>query len=92
MTKFKELLGRASWKFFHTMASADRQPPQNLRRNFYLFMHSLANIYPCEQCRLHLKKLIKEDEPKINSYRDMKMYFHKLHNKVNKYLGKPIYN
>jgi len=89
---WRELLGRRTWFFLHTLAAkypeeptkADEVAVQNL-------VATMGQHYPCPLCRRHLQaKLV---DPSLGpvptkSRTDLAIWFCKLHNMVNDDLGK----
>ena len=56
------------------------------------FMYSLAHLFPCKICGNHLLRMLDKEGVNTNSKEDLVNYICKIHNIVNKVLGKPIFD
>ena len=74
-------LGKSVWRDLHLFA--EHEPNFDLETT----IQCLLNHYPCAVCRDHLKTNVKQMD-RITSNTDCKIYLWKLHNIVNKMLGK----
>lgn len=84
---YKNRLGRAGWKFLHTMADGwNTDPDPYTTNNFRHFLYYLSEIYPCKTCRNHMKQYFRLYPPIAS-----KKYLIDFHNNVNLRLKKPIY-
>jgi FAD-linked sulfhydryl oxidase len=86
-------LGRAFWHVFHTVASsyperASREQATILRDWVYL----TARLYPCGECAEHFQKMLKVEPPVVNGHEGVAMWACRVHNLVNKHLGKPQFD
>ncbi|MBW0475014.1 hypothetical protein O181_014729 [Austropuccinia psidii MF-1] len=89
----KAELGRATWKFLHTMAARfPEKPTEDEREALKSFIYLFSRLYPCGDCARHFQELLKEYPPQTSSRITASMHLCSLHNKVNKRLGKPQYN
>ena len=92
MEDFKNRLGRSTWNFLHVLANGYPNVPTKrdklLMRNF---LDTLTEIYPCKLCAVHMKSMFAKNPYKMNTRNEFKMYLCKIHNIVNKRLGKDIY-
>lgn len=81
----KEQLGQGTWRLLHAIT-------ENIERNddneklFKNFIQSLQYLYPCRQCRKHLREMDLHDIQMTPSW------LCSFHNKVNLRLGKKLYN
>lgn len=84
-----ETLGRATWTFLHTLAAS--QPPtltekeqSRLRR----FISDFSNLYPCAPCAESFRDILGHHPPNTASGPKFADWMCKVHNEVNKELGK----
>jgi hypothetical protein len=88
----KAELGRATWRFLHTMTLRfPEKPTQSDRDTLLRFMHDFSRLYPCGECAEHFQALLKELPPQTSSRMASALWLCSAHNKVNERLGKPIF-
>ena len=84
--------GPSLWHFLHIMSFNYPNEPTNDQKHQYMnFIFSLEHILPCKYCRMNLKKNFKAYPltMKCMESRDtFSRYIYKLHETVNKLLGK----
>lgn len=86
-------LGRATWTFLHTMAAYyPDQPTIQQQDKMTSFISLFSQFYPCSYCAAHLREELKTDTPLTGSRSELTLWFCRLHNKVNKRLGKPTFD
>ncbi|EQK98640.1 ERV2 protein-like protein [Ophiocordyceps sinensis CO18] len=86
-------LGRATWKFLHTVAAKyPEKPTPGHRKTFELFFLSFGKLYPCGDCAKHFRALLKEMPPQTSSRNSAAGWLCEVHNKVNRRLRKPIFD
>ncbi|KAM0673312.1 hypothetical protein GVAV_003280 [Gurleya vavrai] len=89
---YKEELGRGTWFLLHSIANNySDKPTQQERKNTLDFLNLLAEIYPCEDCRINYKNHLKDYKPNLESKSKLKLWLCNLHNKVNQSIGKDLY-
>ncbi|KAI8882209.1 hypothetical protein K501DRAFT_251727 [Backusella circina FSU 941] len=89
----KAELGRATWKFLHTMmARYPEKPTQYERESLRDFMHLFSKLYPCGECAGHFQKLLSQFPPQTVSRITASQWLCAMHNKVNERLEKPIFD
>ncbi|PLW14864.1 hypothetical protein PCANC_16914 [Puccinia coronata f. sp. avenae] len=89
----KAELGRATWKFMHTMtARFPEQPTADEREALKAFIYLFSRLYPCGDCARHFQELLKQYPPQTSSRNVASLHLCSLHNLVNERLGKPEYN
>ncbi|CAO3616152.1 unnamed protein product [Mucor hiemalis] len=89
----KAELGRATWKFLHTMmARYPEEPTESERKSLYDFMMLFSTLYPCGECANHFHKMITEFPPQTSSRFAASQWLCGMHNNVNERLGKPIFD
>jgi len=93
---WRELLGRRTWFFLHTLAAKYPEDPTEAdQASVKALVASLGQHYPCPICRQHLQgKLV---DPALgpvptSSRTDLTKWFCQLHNMVNSDLGKPQFS
>ena len=80
----KENLGRSTWMLLHEIVKHADKTEEN-EQIFISFMDSLTALYPCEECRQHMK--ININDPQLSE-----LWMCSFHNVVNTQLNKPLYN
>ncbi|VDN51696.1 unnamed protein product [Dracunculus medinensis] len=86
-------LGRSTWDFLHTMAAYYPERPSEVHKaNAKSFMFLLGKIYPCHHCAEDLRRDLENKPPEVDSKEEFSLWMCELHNRVNKKLGKPIFN
>ena len=89
----KAELGRATWKFMHTMtARFPENPTPDEREALKAFIYLFSRLYPCGDCARHFQELLKQYPPQTSSRNVASLHLCSLHNLVNERLGKPEYN
>ncbi|KAJ3130454.1 hypothetical protein HK098_000019 [Nowakowskiella sp. JEL0407] len=89
----KSELGRATWKFLHTMAGKYPNKPSPEEKKIMLnFIYGFAQVYPCGDCARHFSKLLKKNPPNVTDKEGLSKWFCNAHNIVNKRLEKPIFD
>lgn len=86
-------LGRASWKYFHTLlARFPDKPTKAEREKLSTFVQLYAELYPCGECSYHFVKLLDKYPPQTSSRTAAALWGCHVHNIVNDYLKKPEYD
>jgi FAD-linked sulfhydryl oxidase len=90
---FREELGRATWTLLHTMAAylPDR-PNAAEQAQLIQFMHALSVFYPCKECAMHFRAVMKVIPPVVRTQEEFSAWMCRVHNEVNKRLGKPQFD
>ncbi|SCV03922.1 LANO_0G07074g1_1 [Lachancea nothofagi CBS 11611] len=87
--KAKEELGRASWKYFHTvLARFPDEPTTEEREKLSQFLQLYAELYPCGECSYHFVQMLKKWPPQTSSRITAAMWGCHMHNRVNEHLKK----
>ncbi|XP_041363908.1 FAD-linked sulfhydryl oxidase ALR-like [Gigantopelta aegis] len=85
----KNELGRNTWSFLHTMAGYyPRTPSVQEKLNMTQFMQLFAQFYPCDYCAKDMRNDLKRSPPDVSSQDNFSQWLCRLHNTVNKKLGK----
>ncbi|KAF9964152.1 hypothetical protein BGZ70_006894 [Mortierella alpina] len=89
----KEILGRATWTFLHTMAAYYPEKPSAMEQTtMKSLLSSFSQFYPCGPCAEHLREEMKVDPPKVESRKELAWWMCGMHNKVNDILGKESFD
>lgn len=89
----KEELGRATWTLLHTLAAQyPDNPSRAQRKDVNTFLVSLAKVYPCGDCAEHFQTCIRNDPPDTTDKVSLQQWVCRLHNSVNRRIGKPTFN
>ena len=89
----KKELGNASWKYFHTLlARFPDEPTSEEREKLKSFIQLYAELYPCGECSYHFVKMIGKYPVQTSSRKTAALWGCDIHNKVNAYLKKDIYD
>ncbi|KAG6010789.1 hypothetical protein E4U21_004177 [Claviceps maximensis] len=89
----KAELGRATWKFLHTMVSRfPDKPSETDRKTLDSFFHLFGRLYPCGDCARHFRKMLTQFPPQTSSRNAAAGWLCSIHNVVNKRLDKPQFD
>lgn len=89
----KKELGRASWKYFHTLlARFPDEPTEEERNKLENFVKLYAELYPCGECSYHFQKMLIKYPVQTSSRTNAAMWGCHIHNVVNEYLKKEVYD
>lgn len=89
----KEILGRATWTFLHTMTAYYPDKPSAMEQStMKSLLTSFSQFYPCGHCAEHLREEMKVDPPKVESRKELSWWMCGMHNKVNEMLGKDLFD
>ena len=85
--------GGQLWDIMHIMAAkAPLELDVDRQLSFKEFLEGLPFLLPCSDCAEHCDKMLEENpltEEDLQGRNSLSLYIHKLHNLVNKRLGKP---
>lgn len=85
-------LGRSSWKLLHAMTAwYPDKPTVDEQKKMTGFFQALALFYPCVWCAEDFQKEIKKTPPATETRQDLCLWLCDQHNRVNKKLGKPLF-
>ena len=88
-----EDLGRATWTLLHTLASQlPERPSKQQRKDLHTLVDVLTRVYPCGECAYHFRQFVKADPPRVDSRSAFAQWLCRLHNNVNRRLGKAEFN
>ncbi|KFA63988.1 hypothetical protein S40285_05487 [Stachybotrys chlorohalonatus IBT 40285] len=89
----KAELGRATWKFMHTMvARFPDTPTVQDRTALETFIHLFGRLYPCGDCARHFRQMLAQYPPQTSSRSAAAGWLCFVHNVVNERLEKPIFD
>ncbi|ATY61382.1 FAD-linked sulfhydryl oxidase ERV2 [Cordyceps militaris] len=89
----KAELGRATWRFLHTMAARfPDKPTKEERTTFETFIQLFSRLYPCGDCARHFRGILAEYPPQSGSRSAAAGWLCFAHNLVNERLGKPSFD
>ncbi|KAL6903132.1 ERV/ALR sulfhydryl oxidase domain-containing protein [Trichoderma evansii] len=89
----KAELGRATWKFMHTMvARYPEKPSLEERKTLETFVYLFSRLYPCGDCAKHFRGILEKYPPQTSSRNAAAGWLCFVHNLVNERLKKPIFD
>ncbi|AMD22992.1 HHR223Cp [Eremothecium sinecaudum] len=89
----RQELGRASWKYFHTLlARFPKTPSPEQSEKLHSLITLFAQLYPCGQCSEHFLEILASNPPQTSSRIAAATWGCHVHNIVNESLKKPIYD
>lgn len=89
----KAELGRATWKYFHTvMARFPDKPTQEQSATLSAYIRLFQRLYPCGECAEHFGQILQRFPPQVSSRSAAAGWACHVHNEVNKSLKKDIFD
>jgi FAD-linked sulfhydryl oxidase len=90
----KNELGRASWKFLHTMSVylPENDLTVDQQSDVKGLVKTFSRLYPCQYCADDMKTDLKEHPPVTSTGKGFALWLCGLHNRVNEKLDKPIFD
>jgi len=89
----KAELGRATWKYFHTvMARFPDKPTTDESSALKSYIHLFQRLYPCGECSEHFRQILDKFPPQTSSRSAAAVWACHVHNEVNKSLDKDIFD
>jgi FAD-linked sulfhydryl oxidase len=89
----KAELGRATWKYFHTvMARFPDKPTTDESTALKSYIHLFQRLYPCGECSEHFGQILEKFPPQTSSRSAAAVWACHVHNEVNKSLNKDIFD
>ena len=80
----REKVGTSAWYLLHEIV---KHGDDEYEHAFRTLMHTLSVLYPCKECRAHIKEYIGTHRVEMSE-----QWMCDFHNDVNVRLGKPIFN
>ena len=79
-TTAREELGRATWKFLHTLTLRfPEKPTQQQSNDLKEFFRLFSLLYPCGDCAVHFQQLLKEMPPQAASRKNAALWLSLIH-------------
>jgi Erv1 / Alr family len=89
----KAAIGAATWQLLHTISiKYPLTPSQNDKESIRMLLKNLAMHFPCEECSYHFLSYLEEHSPSVDSRNEFVMYLCNMHNEINKFLSKPVFD
>ncbi|KAM3532753.1 hypothetical protein MY4038_003930 [Beauveria bassiana] len=89
----KAELGRATWRFLHTMAARfPDKPTKDEQTAFKSFIELFARLYPCGDCAQHFRRILAKYPPQAGTRSAAAGWLCFAHNLVNERLEKPAFD
>lgn len=89
----KDELGKNSWSLFHTISvHYPDKPTMEDQQLMKQFINGIARFYPCESCAKDFRADIETYPPNTESRKALTNWWCRIHNRVNKKLGKPEFD
>ncbi|KAM3528793.1 hypothetical protein NHJ13051_002194 [Beauveria bassiana] len=89
----KAELGRATWRFLHTMAARfPDKPTKDEQTAFKSFIKLFARLYPCGDCAQHFRRILDKYPPQAGTRSAAAGWLCFAHNLVNERLEKPAFD
>ncbi|EGI63891.1 FAD-linked sulfhydryl oxidase ALR [Acromyrmex echinatior] len=89
----KDELGSKTWAFLHTMAAYyPDHPNEKQKADMTSFFDTFSKLYPCNICAEDLQERLKYSPPQTGSQEKLSQWLCRIHNEVNKKLGKPEFD
>eukprot|EP00899_Mesostigma_viride_P014251 jgi/Mesvir1/22827/Mv20089-RA.1 len=86
----KAELGRATWTLLHMLAAQfPEKPTKQQQKDAKELIYILTRIYPCGECAKHFREIVSQHPPVVSSGFELQQYMCRVHNIVNRSLGKP---
>ena len=86
-------LGKGTWTFLHILAATyPLNPTPEVIQDHKLLFQLLPRLYPCPDCRVHMRQMFHELPPKLESRTDFVHWVCEAHNRVNIRLNKPVFD
>lgn len=86
-------LGKGTWSLLHIMASTyPPNPSPEIVQDHKLFFQLLPRIYPCPDCRNHMREMFQLFPPQLESRSAFMHWLCEAHNRVNVRLNKPTFD
>eukprot|EP00392_Amoebophrya_sp_AT5.2_P017446 g17802.t1 len=83
-------IGRAAWRYLHTMAAnCDQHPPPEKQRSLQEWFVSFVQFYPCSHCAESFIDIVAEKQPDFSSRENYARWWSWAHNRVRDDLSQP---
>ena len=82
-------LGQATWPILHRLSlSYPDEPSAEQQQRMTSFIHAFSWMFPCSHCATDFRMTIQESPPRVESRKELALWFCEQHNMVNRKLGK----
>lgn len=89
----KAELGRATWKYLHTvMARFPDKPSADESAALKTYIYLFQRLYPCGECAAHFGEILNKFPPQVSSRSAAAAWACHVHNEVNRSLDKEIFD
>lgn len=89
----KQEIGRDAWALLHSVAATyPIEPTEEDKLYAKQFIYGLAKSFPCKICSKHFVKILEQNPIKLDTREDLVYYLCGVHNTVNKFLKKEIFD
>lgn len=89
----KQEIGRNAWALLHSVAATyPIEPKEEDKKYMKDFIFGLAKTFPCKICSKHFVKILQQDPIKLDTREDLVYYLCDVHNIVNKFLKKELFD
>ena len=92
MKSYREVLGRATWKFLHLYTMGFTSIPKVVLKKLRKMIYIIGDTYPCDECKVNFQKILRKYKPDFKNGNGFRKYMCFVHNKVNKQIGKPQFD
>lgn len=87
---WSNFFGPCTWKLLHSVSfTFPKNPTDEDKKNYLVFVESLAKVLPCPDCRTHMHAYINKTKPDVSSRDSFARWCVEFHNDVNRRLQKP---
>lgn len=88
-----DTLGRATWTFLHTLAATHPpNPSAEEQKRIKRFMTDFSEVYPCAPCAESFREIMDKNPVDARSGPVFANWMCRVHNEVNKELGKELFD
>lgn len=91
---YRDKIGQSTWLLLHAIADhfpLDEEEGRQYEKDVVAFLTLLARLYPCENCRAHMKTYFDKCPPRFDNRAHAVRWVFNFHNEVNRQLKKPIF-
>uniref|UniRef100_A0A7S0AI23 Sulfhydryl oxidase n=1 Tax=Pyrodinium bahamense TaxID=73915 RepID=A0A7S0AI23_9DINO len=85
-------IGRAAWRYVHSMAAHyPKQPTACDKEDALLWLRAFVQLYPCGLCSREFVEVCSDLPPRLGSRGEYAMWWCEAHNRVRDDLSQPLY-
>lgn len=83
-------LGNGTWTILHSIAAHAPEVLSEKQKIYYNeFFETFPLIYPCRPCAVNFQEFASKNPPTLNTRAEISIWLCKVHNIINRMLGKP---